>query len=122
MAATINDAARAWAKGTYPAMAGVELLIFARKVGHYPWVHVTRTNRITGHPEAAAIDVDELLAASGAWSGQEQRIVRIAASLLDGPAINLSDEISGLDTDVLDTVLACLALAGGVPTLHPAAG
>ncbi len=80
---------------------------------------VTRTNKSTGHSEAAEIDVDRLLEASGVWSGQEQRLVRLGACLLGGPAVDLGDELAGLDTDELDMVLACLALAGGIPLLHP---
>lgn len=114
MAATVPDAARAWARGNHPSEAGVELLIFAGKIKNgYPWVHVTLADPISGFPELAEIDVDELLDNSGVWSGGEQRLVRIAASLLGGPAVDLSENLSGLDRDMLEHVLAAVAHAGG---------
>lgn len=60
-----------------------------------------------------AIDVDELLDGTGAWSGGELRIVRIAASLLGGPADDLSEEIPGIDRQNAALVLAAIAHANG---------
>lgn len=67
-------------KGIYPSEAGVELLIRSGRAVYdgAPW--------ITRDGDMAWIDVDELLRETGAWSGGERRLVRIAASLLGGPA------------------------------------
>ena len=79
MTTTTADALRAWAKGIYPTEAGVELLIRSGRAvsDGAPW--------ITRDGDMAWIDVDELLRETGAWSGGERRLVRIAASLLGGP-------------------------------------
>lgn len=104
---TIIEALRAHARGIYPTEAGVELLIQA-KLGIYddaPW--------ITRDGDLAWIDVEQLLDGSGAWSGGERRLVRIAASLLGGPAVDLSEDIPGLDRELASLVLAALAHANG---------
>ncbi|WP_285132093.1 hypothetical protein [Propionibacterium freudenreichii] len=77
MTTTTADALRAWAKGIYPSEAGVELLIRSGRAVYdgAPW--------ITRDGDIAWIDVDELLRETGAWSGGEQRLVRIAASGCD---------------------------------------
>lgn len=61
----------------------------------------------------AWIDVDELLRETGAWSGGERRLVRIAASLLGGPAVDLSEDVPGLDRQAAALVLAAIAHANG---------
>lgn len=63
--------------------------------------------------DAAWIDVDELLRETGAWSGGERRLVRIAASLLGGPAVDLSEDVPGLDRQAAALVLAAIAHANG---------
>jgi hypothetical protein len=119
MPATIKDALRAWAWDN-PTRAGVELLIATGKVrAGQPWIRITSVNPVSGRPEVAEVDLDELLDELRAWSSQEASLALLAASLLGGPNVNLNDTIPRLDTDVLDTVLACLALAGGIPSLHP---
>ena len=64
-------------------------------------------------PGRAYVDTEVLLYESGAWSGGEQRVVRIAASLLGGPAVDLSEDVPGLDRENLALVLAALAHANG---------
>lgn len=111
---TINEAVRAWAKGIYPTEAGVELLIRGGKAIYEraPWL--TELDPVwDDRPRMVAVDVDELLAEAGAWSGGEQRLVRIAASLLGGPPVDLSDAISGIDRDHQVLVLAAIAHAAG---------
>jgi len=107
----IESAVREWARGTYPTEAGVELLIRQGRAiyKNAPWI----TENESTAPRMASIDVDALLDASGAWSGGEQRIVRIAASLLGGPPIRLDDEVSGIDRKHLELVLAAIAHANG---------
>jgi len=93
---SIEDAVRAWANGIYPTEAGVELLIRQRKAIYEgaPWLidlrddralKIIGTQHLGGDRTHVAVDVDTLLNESDAWSGGEQRIVRIAASLLGGP-------------------------------------
>lgn len=88
---TLADRLRAWAKGAYPLEAGVELLIRHGKAVYdgAPW--------ITDDGEHAWLDANVLLDESGAWSGGEQRIVRLAASLIGDERVNLSDDLSGND-------------------------
>lgn len=106
MANTLHESVRAWARGILPTEAGAELLIRQGRVyDGAPWIE--------NYGDVAAIDTDKLLYESGAWSGGEQRIVRLAASLLGGPAVDLSDNIPGLDRRNLALVLAALAHAGG---------
>ncbi|WP_212747017.1 hypothetical protein, partial [Sinomonas gamaensis] len=62
--------------------------------------------------DIASVDVDKLLYESGVWSGGEQRVVRIAVSLLVGPAVDLS-EATTLDRRNLALVLAAIAHAAG---------
>lgn len=106
---TAADRVRAWARGLYPLEAGAELLIRAHRVyDGAPWVVDT------DNPDRAYIDTEKLLYESGAWSGREQRLVRIAASLLDSDhTVDLHEDVSGLDRANLTLVLAAIAHAGG---------
>lgn len=106
MTTPLDDQLRAWAKGMYPCEAATELLIrtgWARP--GLPWVK--RDNR-------PWIDFDAIPDAIGAYSGGEQRILRIAASIGgDESTVILGDDVSGLDREHLDLVLAAIAHAGG---------
>ena len=103
----IVEGVRAWAKGVYPVEAGVELLIRQGRAIYSgaPWLY--------DYGESVTVDVDELLAESGSWSGGEQRVIRIAASLLGGDRVDLNDDVSGLDRTNLALVLAAIAHANG---------
>lgn len=46
-------------------------------------------------------------------SGGETRLLRIAASLLGGPPVDLSSNLAGLDREHLQRVLVAIAHAGG---------
>ncbi len=111
---TINEAVRAWANGIYPTEAGVELLIRDGKSIYEgaPWLAELEAIG-DDRPRMVAVDVDELLAEAGAWSGGEQRLVRIAASLLGGPPVDLAEEVPGLDRPHQVLVLAAIAHAAG---------
>lgn len=108
----VHAGLRAWAKGSYPLEAGVELLI-RTSAGRFassaqPWV------RRGDDPGWWWIDVDRLTEEHfGALSGGEVRLLRIAASLLGAQPVNLSQEIPGLDRDNLQLVLAGIAHACG---------
>lgn len=49
----------------------------------------------------------------GALSGGGTRLLRIAASLLGGPPVDLSRNLAGLDREHLQLVLAAIARANG---------
>ena len=89
------------------AEAGVEFLIRQGKAIREgaPW--------LAPHGNIVAIDVDRLLDAAGAWSGGERRVATIAASLIGGPAVDLSEVIPGLDRGNATLVLAAIAHANG---------
>lgn len=103
----IESRVRAWARGLYPTEAGVELLIRQGKAIREgaPW--------LTPYGDLVSVDVDRLIEAAGAWSGGEGRVVAIAASLLGGTAVDLSEVIPGLDRANTALVLAAIAHANG---------
>lgn len=108
----IHEALRRWAKGLYPLEAGVELLIrtsngrFAHPA--QPWVQPG------DDPGWWWIDVDQMNEDNyGALSGGETRLLRIAASLLGGPPVDLSRNLPGLDREHFQLVLAAVAHANG---------
>lgn len=106
--ADVNDVAagvRAWAKGRHTTEAAVELLIKGGKAIYpgAPWLTAREDGKV-------ALDFDRLNDEAGAWSGGEQRIVRIALSLVDG---ELGDDVAGLDRDGVSLVLAAIAHASG---------
>lgn len=110
-AADTHAALRAWAAGMYSTVAGVELLIraFDGRLAHsgLPWIKVEADGW-------AWVDARAAMQEGGALSGGEQRVLRIAASLLHtGIAVSLSDVLPGLDREVLSLVLAAVAHAGG---------
>ncbi len=49
----------------------------------------------------------------GALSGGETRLLRIAASLLDGPPVDLGRNLAGLDREHLQLVFSAIAHACG---------
>jgi hypothetical protein len=108
---TVEEGLRAWAKGLYPCEAAVELTIRYSSGWladeRQPWVFRC-DNGYYG------IDPDKLMANSGAFSGGERRMVAVIVSLLDGSDCRMPlSDVSGLDREALDLVLAALAHAGG---------
>lgn len=102
-----QEAVRDWARGMYALEAGVELLIRAGRVFEgAPWVVRESAHR-------TYIDVSALEEHMGAWSGGEQRLARIAASLLGGNPVDLAEDIPGLDRAGVELVLAAIAHASG---------
>lgn len=104
---TVIEDVRRWAAGMHATTAGAELLI-RQGVAVYdgaPWIKPSN--------DRAWIDVDLLLHESGVWSGGEQRVVRIACSMLGGPPVDLSEELPGLDRRATELVLAAVAHAAG---------
>lgn len=110
----IEDAVRAWARGIYPTEAGVELLIRHGKTIYEgaPWLTEIEPSS-DGRPRMVGVDVDVLLDHAGAWSGGEQRVVRVAASFLGGPPVDLGEDVPGMDRACMKLVLAAMAHAAG---------
>lgn len=107
---------RAWAQGHYPTEAAVELLIrakggrFARET--QPWIEPLEQSALYG------VDWDRLHEELGVLSGGERRFLNIAISLgsPDHP-VDLADNLTGLDDELLLLVLAATAHAAGRPGL-----
>lgn len=104
------DGLRRWAKGIYPLEAGVELLGGAfggRFTGSgYPWIQPLGDSYYL-----AADQITE--DAIGAYSGGEQRVLRITAALLGGAPVNLHEALPGLDREHAELVGAAVAHAAG---------
>ena len=113
---SVADATRAWAAGSYPVAAGVELLIHAGLLGeNVPWLDTLSSSQ----PQMMAVDVDRLLDEADHWSDGQRRIARVAACLLGGPPVDLADTVTSLDRARLALILAALAHANGAGELHP---
>jgi hypothetical protein len=108
---------RRWASGVLPVEAATELLLRAfggrfTKVG-YPWVRGSVEDGLW-------IDWDQMTGANlQPYSGGEQRLLRIAASLGGGLEVDLAEAATGLDPARIDLVLASVAHAAGMRQLHP---
>ncbi|MFE3452340.1 hypothetical protein ACFXJ8_25800 [Nonomuraea sp. NPDC059194] len=106
--------ARAWAHGSYPMEAAVELLAH-----HGVWLHRPDFLRLAvdHEPPYAVIDFEaaHVALASGRLpcSGSEAAVLRIALSLGHGLPVDLGPAITRLDTTNLGYVLAAIAHASG---------
>ena len=106
-----EDELRAWAKGLLPLEAATELLIRTGWAGpERRWVHRADDGRVY-------VIFSEIPDMIGGYSGGEQRLLMIAASLgadQDAPVrISLEDELPGLDREHAQLVLAAIAHAAG---------
>jgi len=108
----VHEALRRWAKGLYPLEAGVELLVrsFDGRFANpsQPWVQ-QGDDLGWWWIDAEQMNDDNY----GALSGGETRLLRIAASLLDGPPVDLNGSLAGLDRQHCQLVLAAIAHASG---------
>lgn len=104
----LEQGLRAWARGITSVVAGVELLIRHERAVYprAPWIREYDNG-------LSEIDTDRLLEETGAHSAGEQRIFKIAASLIGGHPVDLSDALCGLDHKHADLVLAAVASAAG---------
>ena len=107
----ITDQLRQWSRGMYTTEAATELLIRAHR-GVFasierPWVKPT--------DHAYWIDFPAVTEHLSAYSGGEQRLLRIAASIgsNEAPPVRLGEVLGGLDRPTLRLVLAGVAHAGG---------
>jgi hypothetical protein len=131
-------ALRAWAAGSHPLVAAVELLARAA-AGRFaapdrPWIHThpaTATGASAGEGEGqvprARLEAGVLADAAtyGPYSGGERRLLAVAASLAGAGPVDLCEVIPGLDRELLDLVLAAIAHAGGShehPLMRPHPG
>ena len=109
----VSEDLRAWARGIYPLEAAVELLTRwndGRFAGpEYPWIQPTAEGRHGWWVDAEGITDDAL----AAYSGGEQRILRIVGSLAGGTPAHLDEVLSGNDRDATALVLAAVAHAAG---------
>ncbi len=103
---------RAWAQGTYPSEAAVELLVgFAGgrfATPGYPWIQPCEQPGMWWL-DSSRIGDDTI----GALSGGEQRVLRIVSSLAGGEPVDLSESLTGLDRPTTGLVLAAVAHAAG---------
>jgi hypothetical protein len=104
---------RAWAEGTYPTEAAVEMLIRAH-AGRFadtscPWIEPTQNPA-----RMYRVDWDKLHDHAGIYSGGEQRFLNVVTSL-GSPhhPVDLANSLSGLDGELLELVLAATAHAAG---------
>jgi hypothetical protein len=111
---------RAGAHGSHPDESGVELLI-----GHAGWLQrsdfrdrfVHTGTSITGDTETAHIDwpaaITALDTAELPCSGGEGRILRLAASLVDGIPVDLRDALTGIDDRNIALMITAILHASG---------
>lgn len=106
--AQLHTQLRAWAEGSNPLAAAVELLIHSGLAySGAPWLR-------TDHGwDTSAVDFDRLGYEIGALSGGEQRLARIASSLGRGVPIDLREDIAGLDLAHARWVMTAVAHAAG---------
>lgn len=107
---TTEDRVRSWARGMYAAEAGVEVLIRGGLLqAGAPWL-VDQGARL-------AVDVDRLRLESEVWSGGQQRLARIAMSLLGGEPVDLARDLPGLEREEVRLVAAAVSHAAGMHEL-----
>lgn len=107
--AGLHTQLRAWAEGSNPLAAAVELLIRGGLAyGGAPWIR-------TDHGwDTSAIDFDRLGYEIGALSGGQQRLARIASSLGQGVPVDLREDVAGLDLAHTRWVMTAVAHAAGL--------
>lgn len=99
---------RAWARGSLPMAAGVEMLLraFGGRFSHHAcsWVVIEEDG-------CAWVDTDALRSGTGALSGRERRVLVTAAALIEDAPV---DVVTGVDRANLHLILAALAHAAGL--------
>jgi hypothetical protein len=112
---SLATALRACAAGLYPLEAGVALLIANGSFLHRDdftsrfVIHgTTSTAAVDWHAATAALTAGEL-----PYSGGEQRILKLAASLAAGIPVDLSDAVTGIDQQNVQRLLTAIRHASG---------
>lgn len=111
--AALEEQLRAWARGSSTTLAGIELLIRHRRAVYLgaPWIR---------HDEGFSwVDTTDLLAEEHDHSAGDRRVMRIAASLIDGIPLELGAVLDGLSYQHADLVLAAIAEAAGYSRAIP---
>jgi len=109
MMSDLPDQLRAWARGSYGLEAATELLLryrggrFARP--GWPWIKDTDAR--------PWVDFAAVPEGAGALSGDERRVLLIAASFAEAEPVDLGDTLAGLERKSLSLVLAAVSHAGG---------
>ena len=113
---------RTGVRGLCAGAAGTELLI-----RHGTWLHrndfrgrfVHRDTSINGDTDMAHIDWPAVITALDSrqlpCAGSEERMLRLAASLIDGLPVNLRESLIGLDSHNLDLVSQAILHVDGRP-------
>ncbi|MBU8867835.1 hypothetical protein [Paenarthrobacter aromaticivorans] len=103
---------RAWALGVFTREAGTELLLRAfdgrLATPDLPWISTHDT------VHGAWIDFDGIPAYADAYPGEEQAILRVAASLGGSASVVLGDWLAGLHCKHVQLVLAAVSHAAGI--------
>lgn len=95
-----------WAAGTYPTMAGTELLIRGGFVDDdLPWIKGPRGQRW--------VDFEAIPRLLRNWPGKEQRFLSVASSLGGTNRVLLRDVLTGLDRETAQLILAALSHTTG---------
>ncbi len=110
---------RAWAHGSQPDEAAVELLLGACG-GRF--AQPSDFIRAGSEPGTWWIDTDLLAdwVVDNPWSSGERKVVALAASLLGATPIILGDALPGLDPDIFALVQRAIAHAHGQRPTDPA--
>lgn len=104
----VHDDLRRWARGLYPLEAARRAADSRlRRSVRWDWLPW-----IIESGDGWCVDRDVLAEECGALSGGEQRALRVEASLLDGPPVDLP-RLSGIDHERQDLILAALRHSGG---------
>ncbi|RFA24567.1 hypothetical protein B7R25_16500, partial [Subtercola boreus] len=107
--AVLHEQVRAWAEGSNPLVAAVELVIRAGLIyDRAPWV---RTDNAW---KTSALDFDVLLTESGTLSNGQQSLIRIAASLGQGTPVDLRETTTNLDLTYTQLVMTAIAHTAGL--------
>jgi hypothetical protein len=122
----IASAVRAAASGLYPLEAACELLISTGWLHRDDFTRLihTGTSITDGVTELAQIDWQAAITSRSTgqlpYSGGEDRILRLAASIADGIPVNLNYALSGLDKTNINLVIRAVRHANGTrPGAHP---
>ncbi|MGO9218686.1 MAG: hypothetical protein ACLP5E_13125 [Streptosporangiaceae bacterium] len=119
----LADALRACARGIHPLEAGTSLLIDCGS-----WLHredftsrfiTTGTSISDGVTLLASTDWEAAVAALHASelpaSGEERRMLLLAASIAGGTPVSLNDTLPGIDRRSASLVVSAVAHAAGLP-------
>lgn len=99
---------RQWSREDLRFDAAIELLSRTKNIiyPHAPWL-------VALSPSEVAVEPNDLLEFTSTYSSGERACIAVAASLLGGPPVDLSDVAPNLDSLALVNVLAAVSAAAG---------